>query len=53
MPAITLVLAKLGTAMPWLQELLRPALERRGARVKAAYRARAGHVYQKKGRLLF
>ena len=41
MPASTLVLAKLITAMPWLQELVRPMLERKGARVKAGFRKKA------------
>lgn len=31
----TLVLARLAATFPWLQELLRPALEAKGARVKA------------------
>ena len=34
----TLVLARLAAALPWLQELLRPALEAKGARVKARLR---------------
>jgi NADP-dependent 3-hydroxy acid dehydrogenase YdfG len=40
MPTSTVWLARLGQAMPWLQELLRPALERKGARVKEQWRAR-------------
>jgi short-subunit dehydrogenase len=39
MPAATLFLAKLIGAMPWLQALLRPMLEKKGARAKARYRA--------------
>jgi short-subunit dehydrogenase len=39
-PASTLFLAKLIGAMPWLQQFLRPVLERKGARVKAEFRAR-------------
>ena len=39
MPASTLFLAKLIGAMPRIQRLLRPMLERKGARVKARYRA--------------
>jgi len=38
MPASTLLLAKIATAAPWLQDLLRPMLERKGARVKAEFR---------------
>jgi short-subunit dehydrogenase len=41
MPASTLFLAKLATAMPWVQEMLRPMLERKGARVKAGFRNQA------------
>ena len=40
MPASTLVLAKLIGAAPWLQDKLRPVLERKGAKVKAEFRAR-------------
>jgi short-subunit dehydrogenase len=40
MPASTLVLAKLIGAAPWLQDRLRPILERKGAKVKAAYRTK-------------
>jgi NAD(P)-dependent dehydrogenase (short-subunit alcohol dehydrogenase family) len=39
MPRSTLVLAKLSGTFPWLQELLRPSLEAKGARVKARLRA--------------
>jgi NADP-dependent 3-hydroxy acid dehydrogenase YdfG len=39
-PFSTLQLAHLGQRMPWLQELLRPALERKGARAKEEWRAR-------------
>ena len=39
MPASTLMLAQIATAAPWLQDLLRPMLERKGARVKAQMRA--------------
>lgn len=38
LPASTLLLAKAANAMPWFQELLRPALERKGARVKQQFR---------------
>jgi short-subunit dehydrogenase len=38
MPGSTVVLAKLITALPWLQEMLRPMLEKKGAAVKAAMR---------------
>ncbi len=41
MPATTLILAKLAASAPWLQELLRPGLERKGARVKAELRQKA------------
>lgn len=40
MPASTLFLAQLVQWMPWLQEALRPALERKGAKIKAQWRAR-------------
>jgi short-subunit dehydrogenase len=40
LPASTLFLAKLIGAMPWLQEFVRPVLERKGAKVKAGYRAK-------------
>jgi short-subunit dehydrogenase len=40
MPASTLMLAKLAGAAPWLQELLRPMLERKGARVKRELRTK-------------
>jgi NADP-dependent 3-hydroxy acid dehydrogenase YdfG len=39
-PFSTLRLAQLAQWMPWLQELLRPALERKGARVKQEWRAK-------------
>jgi hypothetical protein len=39
MPRSTLLLAKLSRAFPALQELLRPMLEAKGARVKARLRA--------------
>jgi NAD(P)-dependent dehydrogenase (short-subunit alcohol dehydrogenase family) len=39
MPRSTLLLAKLARSMPWLQEMLRPALEAKGARVKAKLKA--------------
>ncbi|HTZ71301.1 MAG TPA: SDR family oxidoreductase, partial [Acetobacteraceae bacterium] len=41
LPMSTLLLAKAAAAAPWLQELLRPMLERKGARVKAAMRAKS------------
>jgi NAD(P)-dependent dehydrogenase (short-subunit alcohol dehydrogenase family) len=37
-PASTLRLAKLAALFPWLQEMLRPSLEAKGARVKAGLR---------------
>jgi hypothetical protein len=40
LPASTLFLAKLIGLAPWLQTTLRPILERKGARVKAALRAK-------------
>jgi NAD(P)-dependent dehydrogenase (short-subunit alcohol dehydrogenase family) len=40
LPQSTLWLARLGQWMPWLQEMLRPALEKKGARVKEQWRAR-------------
>jgi len=39
-PFSTLRLAQLAQWMPWLQELLRPALERKGAKVKEEWRAK-------------
>jgi NADP-dependent 3-hydroxy acid dehydrogenase YdfG len=42
LPASTLRLAKLVGVMPWLQNLLRPMLEAKGAKAKAAWRAKAG-----------
>jgi NAD(P)-dependent dehydrogenase (short-subunit alcohol dehydrogenase family) len=43
LPRSTLVLAKIAAAFPWIQDLLRPALEAKGARVKAKLRTtRAG-----------
>ena len=44
MPRSTVLLAKLVTAFPWLQDLARPSLERRGARVKAELRRKAALV---------
>jgi NADP-dependent 3-hydroxy acid dehydrogenase YdfG len=41
MPASTLFLARLVQWMPWLQELVRPSLEKKGARIKAEWRAKA------------
>jgi len=41
MPASTLFLARLVQWMPWLQEMLRPSLEKKGAKIKAEWRARA------------
>jgi hypothetical protein len=38
LPRSTLVLARLAATFPWLQEMLRPALEAKGARVKARLR---------------
>lgn len=40
MPRSTLFLAKLAGPMPWLQEALRPALERKGRKIKDRYRSR-------------
>ena len=40
LPASTLVLAKLVGSMPWLQELLRPLFEAKGAKAKAEWRKR-------------
>jgi len=40
LPTSTLFLARLASWMPWLQELLRPSLEKKGARIKAEFRAR-------------
>jgi NAD(P)-dependent dehydrogenase (short-subunit alcohol dehydrogenase family) len=40
MPRSTLLLAKVARSFPWLQEWLRPALEAKGARVKAKLKAR-------------
>jgi hypothetical protein len=42
MPLSTLYLAKLATALPWLQDMLRPGLERKGAKVKAEFRRKSG-----------
>ena len=39
-PFSTLRLAQLAQWMPWLQELLRPTLERKGVKVKAEWRAK-------------
>jgi hypothetical protein len=41
LPASTLFLARLAGYLPWLQEWLRPVLEAKGARVKAAWKAKA------------
>jgi short-subunit dehydrogenase len=41
MPAISGVLTTLSYLMPWLGRALRPALERKGARVKKEYKAKA------------
>lgn len=41
MPRSTLFLARLIQRMPWLQEVLRPGLERKGRKVKEQFRARA------------
>lgn len=41
MPRSTLILAKISASFPWLQELLRPMLEAKGAKVKARLRTRA------------
>lgn len=40
LPASTLRLAKLVGAMPWLQEILRPMLEAKGAKAKEQWRAK-------------
>ena len=42
LPASTLRLAKLIGVLPWLQEWLRPPLEKKGARVRARLQAEAG-----------
>jgi len=39
LPRSSLVLARLAGQFPWLQEMLRPSLERKGARVKAKLKA--------------
>lgn len=41
-PRVSGWLANMASLMPWLRRLLLPALERRGRRAKAVYRARAG-----------
>jgi NADP-dependent 3-hydroxy acid dehydrogenase YdfG len=41
LPASTLFLARLVQALPWLQEMLRPGLEAKGAKVKAGLMAQA------------
>jgi NAD(P)-dependent dehydrogenase (short-subunit alcohol dehydrogenase family) len=41
MPRSTLLLARLAGSFPWLQEMLRPGLERKGAKAKARLRAEA------------
>jgi hypothetical protein len=38
-PRSTMMLAKIAASFPWIQELLRPALEAKGARVKAKLKA--------------
>jgi len=40
LPRSTLMLAKLAATFPWMQELLRPSLEAKGAKVKAKLRRR-------------
>lgn len=40
MPASTLFLARLVQRMPWLQEVLRPGLEKKGRKIKEQFRAR-------------
>jgi hypothetical protein len=40
MPQSTLWLARLAQWLPWMQEMLRPSLEKKGARVKAQWRAK-------------
>jgi NAD(P)-dependent dehydrogenase (short-subunit alcohol dehydrogenase family) len=40
-PAQTLALAKVASAFPWVQEMLRPSLEAKGARVKERLRREA------------
>ncbi len=40
LPQSTLWLARFAQWMPWLQEMLRPSLERKGARVKEQWRAK-------------
>jgi hypothetical protein len=39
MPRSTGILANVGYLMPWLSRFLRPTLEKKGARVKARYKA--------------
>ena len=41
MPASTLFLARLVQWMPWLQEMVRPSLEKKGVRIKQEWRAKA------------
>jgi NADP-dependent 3-hydroxy acid dehydrogenase YdfG len=41
LPRSTLLLAKLAAALPWLQEVLRPALAAKGAKIKARMRTKA------------
>ena len=48
MPASTVALAKLAATLPRMQEILRPALEAKGARVKAELRSRAQEAAKKK-----
>jgi hypothetical protein len=40
MPPSTLFLAKRVQSLPWLQEMLRPGLEAKGAKIKAGLMAR-------------
>jgi NAD(P)-dependent dehydrogenase (short-subunit alcohol dehydrogenase family) len=41
-PRSTLMLAKIAATFPWMQEMLQPALEAKGARVKAQLKAARG-----------
>jgi hypothetical protein len=43
-PGQTLALAKVAATFPWIQEMLRPALEAKGARVKEKLRREAAAV---------
>ena len=40
MPPSTLWLARLAQWLPWMQELVRPAMERKGARIKEEWRVK-------------